>query len=171
MTGPLADIVRLLQDHGIEAAPVPVEQIALDCGLHVVRSAADASQGGFLLRAETSLVGVNSRLSTARQRFVIAHELGHWILGHEGPLLVCQSMLEIRKRSGVASQASHEQEVEANRFAGDLLMPAGFVADMVDLMCVQGKDRDVVVRAVMEVFEVSHDTAICRLFDLGVLSN
>ncbi len=65
-----------------------------------------------------ALITVNSNLTYGpRKRFTIAHELGHYILGHN------------RKEVAHDNQASMEfyksgsQETEANQFASELLMP------------------------------------------------
>jgi hypothetical protein len=56
--------------------------------------------------------------SKGRRRFSIAHELGHWIL-HEGAgqWWVCSAQ-------DIYAYAGGLQELEANRFAAELVMPA-----------------------------------------------
>ncbi len=56
-------------------------------------------------------IGFNGDISWVRQRFTIAHEIGHLLLGH-----TC-SELDIDK----------DAEAEANQFAAELLMPLVFL--------------------------------------------
>lgn len=59
-----------------------------------------------------------------RQRFTIAHEIGHWALGHLSKARKCWRDNPDSFYSGVASK----EERQANQFAAELLMPADAVA-------------------------------------------
>jgi Zn-dependent peptidase ImmA (M78 family) len=52
-----------------------------------------------------------------RQRFTIAHELGHLLL-HKDEVHIDRAF-----RNSISSQAIDANEIEANRFAAELLMP------------------------------------------------
>jgi Zn-dependent peptidase ImmA (M78 family) len=163
---------ELLDQAEIKTLPVPVEHIAVSHGIQVVRSAAEWSESGFLLRdGGRILIGINSRNSPKRQRFTIAHELGHWLL-HEGqPLIVDQSIM-INKRNGVSSQATDAQEIEANRFAAELLMPQRFITDAVKrVIASRISSREELVTSLARDFDVSNDAMGWRLINLGMLSS
>lgn len=162
----------VLNQFGITCPPVPVEQIAVSLGIQVVRSAAEWSESGFLLRdGKQVMIGVNSRNSPKRQRFTIAHELGHWSL-HEGkPLIVDQSVM-INKRDDVSSQATDQEEIEANKFAARLLMPIDFIAaTLKKLEPGSIGSRDELISKLAREFDVSNESMGWRLINLGVLSN
>jgi Zn-dependent peptidase ImmA (M78 family) len=98
---------------------------------------------------------------TARKRFTAAHELGHVALGHlaEGaaPTDRDGDLYLFRATGGV-----HEaREVEANRFAAALLMPARLVLGEADRI---GGTLD--VRLLSERFWVSEAAMAVRLRDL-----
>lgn len=59
----------------------------------------------------------DSSLTVGRQRFTVAHEIGHLILGHVGP---GTATVENREPTG----AEREEETQANQFAARLLAPA-----------------------------------------------
>lgn len=59
----------------------------------------------------------DSSLTVGRQRFTVAHEIGHLILGHVGP---GTATVENREPTG----AEREEELQANQFAARLLAPA-----------------------------------------------
>lgn len=68
-----------------------------------------------------------------RRRFTIAHELGHLLL-HKDEKLHIDERFPIGFRDGVSSLAEDDNEIEANQFASELLMPLEFLAkDLKDL--------------------------------------
>lgn len=164
---------NLLDSFGIKvsAPPVPVEQIAVNCGIQIVRSAAEWSESGFLLRDNGRIIiGINSRNSPKRQRFTIAHELGHWRLHKGKPLIVDQSVM-INKRDDVSSQATDREEIQANQFAAGLLMPQNLVARELRRQITTAKSREELVTTLARIFDVSNDAMGWRLINLGVLSS
>ena len=60
-----------------------------------------------------------------RQRFTIAHEIGHIILGHKGKSYRTADMTKYK------STIDRMNEVAANNFAADLIMPKKLVIDVV----------------------------------------
>lgn len=164
---------RILDSLGIEVStpPIPVEQIAVRYGIQIVRSAAEWSESGFLLRDNGRIIiGINSRNSHKRQRFTIAHELGHWRLHKGKPLIVDQSVM-INKRDGVSSQASDREEIQANQFAAELLMPRHLVDRELRRQIITARSREELITALARVFDVSNDAMGWRLINLGVLSS
>ena len=120
---------QLLDDLGIAGPPVPVHRIARHVGAVIVRVPAGGREiDGFLLREDGRVViGVNQDQAKVRQRFTIAHELGHLRL-HEGSPVHVDSGFRVRLRDAVSSQGTNQEEIEANRFAAELLMPVAFLA-------------------------------------------
>jgi hypothetical protein len=113
---------------GGDEIPVPVESIAEDLlGLRI--DEADLGEcSGMLLPAERLiLVNASEAMSgdtpTHRQRFTIAHELGHWIChanGMEDAPTYCRSQ-------DVSQDTDRSLEREANVFGAELLMPEAAV--------------------------------------------
>jgi Zn-dependent peptidase ImmA (M78 family) len=166
-----AQAAKLLRKLQITAPPVPVEIIATLQNIQIARSVADWNESGFLLRQNgTAIIGINSRNSARRQRFTVAHELGHYYL-HEGkPLIVDQSVM-VNKRDDVSSQATSQEEIEANQFAAALLMPADWVRQASKLQVDRGaSSRDQLISALAKDFDVSVDAMGWRLTNLGILS-
>ena len=160
----------LRAENGVLGAPVPVEQIAVAKGIQIIKSAADWSESGFLLRDNGRIIiGINARNSPRRQRFTIAHELGHWLMHDGKPLIVDQSVM-INKRSDVSSQAKDWQEIQANQFAADLLMPKEFIMDELRRQMTPGiGSREELISLLARTFDVSNDAMNWRLINLGVL--
>ncbi len=113
---------EILGRSGVKKAPVPVEQVAGLLGATVKYSPFDGELAGVLVRGDGRVViGVNNSHHTNRQRFTIAHECGHLLL-HEGEAYVDKSF-RVNLRDDKSSMAIDPEEIEANRFAAELLMP------------------------------------------------
>jgi Zn-dependent peptidase ImmA (M78 family) len=68
-----------------------------------------------------SIIAVNRLHPVTRQRFTMAHELGHLILNHKGNFFIDRGLINYRdSKSGTGEDI---QEREANAFAAELLMP------------------------------------------------
>ena len=104
---------EILKRFGVTGPPVSAEQIARDLGAQITYETFDGDISGMLLRDQGTLViGVNSRHAPTRQRFTVAHEVGH-ILIHEGRPVFIDRFVRVNFRDG----ESNAEEVEANAFA------------------------------------------------------
>jgi Zn-dependent peptidase ImmA (M78 family) len=113
---------KVLIAHAIKRPPVPVEKLAALLGATVKYSPFEGELAGVLARdGSRTVIGVNSSHHSNRQRFTIAHECGHLLL-HEGEAYVDKTF-RVNWRDDVSSQAVDAHEIEANRFAAELLMP------------------------------------------------
>lgn len=113
---------ELLGKFTVETPPVPIRKIARGCGARIVKIF-DADMDGFLYREGSEIIiGVNKDQAPVRQRFTIAHEVGHLLL-HEHNEVHIDRGFQVRLRNGVSAQGINTEEMEANRFAAELLMP------------------------------------------------
>ena len=104
---------------GGDELPVPVESIAEDL-LGLAVEARELEVSGMLLPAERRIL-VNAAEPETRQRFTVAHELGHWVcqcVGRPDAAPVYCRAEEV----GVDPKA-RALEREANIFAANLVMP------------------------------------------------
>jgi Zn-dependent peptidase ImmA (M78 family) len=113
----------------------------------------------------TAVIGVNSMEAPTRQRFTIAHELGHLLL-HKDEDLHVDERFPIAFRNPKSSQAIDDKEIEANQFAAELLMPEEFI-----LKDLKGKDLDIedddLVAELAAKYEVSTQAMTIRLSRLA----
>lgn len=117
----------LLESFGSTAAPVPVEQIAIAQGAQITYEVFDGQVSGMLIRdGNRAIIGVNSSHAPVRQRFTIAHEIGHLMM-HEGTPVFVDRLIRVDRRDGTAGG----RERDANAFAAELLMPRRFIAERV----------------------------------------
>jgi Zn-dependent peptidase ImmA (M78 family) len=106
---------------------------------------------------ERVVLWVNGTHAPVRQRFTLAHELGHLRCGHDGTI-------PVETFTTLGGKATDSREVQANAFAAELLAPAAGVRAMVD-----GREPglDDVVR-IAAAHGVSTIAALYRLNSLGL---
>lgn len=106
----------LLRIFSIEKAPVPVGLMANCLGVQVYRAPNFGElQGALYYPNGEPTIYVNATHSAVKQRFTIAHELGHLVLHEEGQ--------KFRELSYVGPFSKKVEERQANTFAAHLLMP------------------------------------------------
>lgn len=164
-------VLRLLTEHAVGSPPVPVEFIADSLGLKVQFAAAEYDLSGFLIRdhsAQRSLIGVNELHSENRQKFTIAHELGHFLL-HDYENIHVDRGFSVKLRSRKSSEGTDDEEKEANLFAAELLMPKHFVeADLDEIEDVDLVNEDVIAELAKK-YGVSTQAMTFRLSYLGYI--
>jgi Zn-dependent peptidase ImmA (M78 family) len=84
-------------------------------------------------KGKRALIGANKSNHPNRQRFTIAHELGHYFL-HAGHTVLDEGRLAytVNLRNSESSKGEDNDEREANLFAAELLMPAKFLREDLD---------------------------------------
>jgi Zn-dependent peptidase ImmA (M78 family) len=132
---PFARAQQVLAELGIKSPPTPLEKIARAQGA-VIRYAPldDALSGMVYIKDTVPIIGVNSLHHPNRQRFTIAHELGHLVL-HRAML---SNEVHVDKefsafdgtrlnRDAKSAAGTEDIEIQANQFAAELLMPRAFI--------------------------------------------
>lgn len=126
---------ELLARLSIKTAPVPLEKIAKALGASVRYSPFDDELSGMVfIKDGVPIIGVNSLHHPNRQRFTIAHELGHLELHRE----MITSEVHVDKgfpvlmRNAVSAIGTDQIEIQANQFAAELLMPRELIEKALD---------------------------------------
>lgn len=112
----------------------------------------------------TAVIGVNALESETRQRFTIAHEIGHLVL-HDAELHVDEDF-GVRFRDARSGQAVDAAEIEANQFASHLLMPAAFLRKDVRAHAVVDLDDSETIEQLARKYGVSVQAMTFRLAKL-----
>lgn len=149
----------------ITKAPVQVLDVAKAAGVVVKFGALPDELSGFLMHDSGEVIlGVNSLHSPRRQAFTIAHELGHHLL-HPRTNFVDHKILYFRDSR--SSQAVDTQEMEANEFAAELLMPSRFLAKLLKGETVDLEDDDR-IEVLAKKLGVSTQALTFRLINLNL---
>jgi Zn-dependent peptidase ImmA (M78 family) len=123
---PAAEAQNVLDRLNIESAPIPVDKIARSLGAQLRYSPLDEELSGMIYIMDgTPIIGVNAIHHPNRQRFTIAHEIGHLVL-HRDKLseeVHVDKQFPILMRNQLSAEGKDSIEVQANRFASALLMP------------------------------------------------
>ncbi len=153
--------IGLLKMAGIDAPPVDVNKVAKVLGFDVVPFVyPDEFSGEIYIEEDIKSIGVNEKHSKSRQRFTIAHEIGHYINGHT----YYDKTGKIYKDEGFDfSNPLHQQEKEANMFASELLVPREFI-----IKDLNNFGLDIV--KLTELYQVSEQMLWVRLTSLGLAS-
>ena len=124
---PRAKAREVLEQWGIKSAPVPVDKIAKSLGALLRYSPLDEELSGMVfIKNGRPLIGVNSLHHPNRQRFTIAHEIGHLVLHRD---LITEAVhvdkqFRVLMRDSSSATGSEEIEIQANQFAAELLIPS-----------------------------------------------
>jgi Zn-dependent peptidase ImmA (M78 family) len=123
---------RLLREAGVFEPPVPIEAIVRSQSIQIVKRRFDDETSGFVHvdpTTKSAIIGLNISHSKTRQRFTLAHELGHFSLhkNSDGLMYVDDRDFFVRFRNPHSSGGSDREEREANAFAAEILMPKDFL--------------------------------------------
>lgn len=159
---------KLRASLGMVSGPVDVELAAKAVGAIVTFEPFKEELSGVLVKDTNRVViGVNSTHPYSRQRFTIAHEIGHLILKHQGELFVDHVVM---RRDSRSSQAIDRQEIEANQFAAELLMPEDLILQTAK-NCYEvnpSLSQAQLVDHLAKAFKVSPQAMEYRLTNLGI---
>lgn len=151
-------ILELYWDYKI---PVDIEMIANRMGAEInyqpVLAGGEDISGRFDIVNGQAICSVRDTDTPQRQRFTLAHELGHFALGHGGGF-----------RDNLASfKLNHydQREVDANTFAAEVLMPER----LVDFVIQEKHITD--FQQLADLFDVSLPAMKYRLKNLGWIGN
>lgn len=149
----LTSAERLLKRLGItEPDEIDLEAIAFDVGAQIRYRPLDGCEARIVGYGDNAIITINVRSSFQRQRFSIAHELGHWE-HHRAQRLVCR--VEGRQ-SALASERL------ADSYAANLLMPHYLFRPLAHE---QGKLTFKAVSALANIFTTSLTATAIRLVE------
>lgn len=171
------EAVRVATAAGATALPIDLDLIARSLGVNVSHETLEDNVSGVLMVSGTRrYVLINEKHHSNRQRFSLAHELGHLVLHDStGDRVFIDTNMRVYQRVGTPLDAAYNQpgstttaveEREANLFASVLLMPSQPLregAQGLDL----SDESDVAYLA--RVFAVSDQAMTIRLQHLRLL--
>ena len=133
----------------------------------------DDISGFLMIEKDAPVIGLNINNSELRRRFTLGHELGHFVLQHHlgkgAPHI--DKLISIQFRDSVSSAGVKIEEMEANLFAAELLMPSDMIARSLknfESMNLADEDHGA-IGELAEEYQVSVPAMTVRLSSLGYL--
>lgn len=161
----------LLRQCDVKKPPVPVKRIAKLLGLELKIEPPLEGRGeisGILIREEKkAIIGINKEHAITRQRFTIAHEIGHYLL-HEGNRIFVDRGYRVGNlRDSVSSEGTNLEEIEANTFASRLLIPEHFLANDLEGKSIDIEDPGAIekIKALAKKYNVSPQAMSFRILN------
>lgn len=151
----------VLKELNVKTLPVPVEEIASRCQIKISRAPNNDFSGMLIRKDGRALIGINNSESSVRQRFTIAHELGHFFLHPKQ-----DAFIDYRDNKKDVMRTPREKQ--ANMFAAALLMPRSLLLRDFRLIAKEGFSEDG-LEALADKYEVSGEAMRYRLMNLNVV--
>lgn len=151
---------EILARFDIKGIPVPIEEVARQLDIRISRAPSKDFSGLLIRKDSRALIGVNSNEAPVRQRFTIAHELGHFILHPQQDAFV-----DFRK-DRTSKEIKPQRERHADMFAAALLMPRRALLKDFRRLTKDGYTEDVPSRLARQ-YAVSEDAMRFRLMNLN----
>lgn len=143
--------------------PVDLDAIADRLNVRVkLMKFADPSVSGVIgYRDDGVTIAINKDHSDPRQRFTLAHEIGHLVL-HPESVVIDRALF----RNSTSSEAISADEIEANGFAAELLMPEQDIREQIQGLARISEDK---IEELSYRYKVSKIAMTVRLTSLGLL--
>lgn len=150
---------RLIDDLGIaDPASIDIEDLIVYHNGIVREFPLKNCDGRMVMKNGRSIVSINSEIEfPQKKRFVLAHELGHMLLHPD------KEASFVDDDSTINGYKKGAQEIEANNFASELLMPDHLFRDF----CFKKKFSPDLIRSLSDRFNTSLTSTVYRFVDLG----
>lgn len=137
-------------------------------GVEIHRKTLSAKTCAILVcEGDLGAIVLNEGHSFQSQRFAAAHALGHFVLhAKPGETYVDKVVSRAERKLTMADP----DNIEANIFASELLMPEILFLETFDALYAEGLFEEAIVRELSEKFDVSGMAIASRLFELGLLN-
>ncbi len=133
---------------------VDIEEVAKWNGIEISYEIMESSKSGYLKNIDNKwIIGVNKKHNPKRQRFTIAHELGHFYMHRN-------KNLDFEDATFFRAENSTSIEYTANEFASNLLMPENRINKAI-------QDGIKNISELAELFSVSAAAIKYRVISLG----
>jgi len=151
----------LIDELGIASArDIDVEAIAFDSGIDILYEALNGCEATLVGFGSKAIATISPSSSRGRERFSVAHEIGHWLL-HRGKSFRCRADDMVQNYS-----ADIRLEKEADEFASHLLMPTSIFQPAIKAINKSGLHH---LQEIAGQFEVSLQAVSIRLATLDTL--
>jgi Zn-dependent peptidase ImmA (M78 family) len=154
-----------LKKFNLDSYPVSVENVAIKLGIIIFKELLPEDISGILDLRTKPVIMINATHYPNRQRFSIAHEIGHFLLHRPTGSIHIDKQTFYRNTK--SAEGLDEVEIQANNFAAELLMPTDLLTTELNKYSDLIDSNDDVVLELAKKFEVSTTAMGFRLQNLG----
>ncbi len=155
-----SEVEKILSDLDAKNLPISVENIASKHNIKISRAPSKDFSGLLIRKDGSALIGVNNNEAPVRQRFTIAHELGHYFMHPRKDAFV-----DYRDNKKEIMRTPAERH--ANMFAAALLMPRSLLEKDFKNISKNGFTEDELEK-LADKYQVSEDAMRFRLINLNL---
>lgn len=154
--------VNILKIYRVVDAPVDVNRIAKLLGFEVITFDFPEEVSAVIrIKDSTRAIGINQNHARTRQRFSTAHEIGHYLSGHENFSHEKKIVVDPDKKY---LDPQYQSEQEADEFAAELLMPESMLK--IDVL-----EKNLEIEELAKKYEVSEQAMLIQLINLKLAPN
>ena len=153
---------KVLSQYRAGDVPINVLEMAKKAGVLIKYAPSNKFSGLLYRKDDIAFMAISSSESNVRQRFTIAHELGHFFLHPQKDTFV-----EFRDNEKNIARGS--KEIQANQFAAALLMPRKFLEKDVKSFRETGLTQQT-TEFLAKKYNVSDEAMTFRLLNLNMMS-
>lgn len=155
------NVLRKCQANG---PPTNIELICKCLGIRLAKENLDDELSGMaFVKSDLKYIIVNQNHHINRRRFTIAHEIAHHVMHEDYLTRNVHIDTIVLNRDSSSAEGVDRQEIEANAFAAELLMPMASMRAFLNLEIAD----DLAARNAAKVFAVSPSAFTYRLLNLG----
>lgn len=161
---------EILMNHNFLTPGFDIEKLLETMDVKLIKKEFDDDISGlFFIKDGIPVITFNSKESSKRTRFTIAHELGHFVLHSvEQKIFLDKKQQNVLFRNSISSSGESLKEREANSFAAALLMPKKLIDERIsNAEIYELNELEELINNMAREFNVSTQAMTFRLSNLG----
>lgn len=159
----------LLRENNSFVPGFKLRTLAEKLGVRLIEEEMESNISGYsAIKDKQKVIAINTSQSKPRQRFTIAHELGHLFL-HDFNEFNFNQDQKTFYRNNVSSSGMDSFEIEANYFAACLLMPKSLIEESLAEASKSTMVDESTLEDLASKFNVSIQAMSIRLSTLGII--
>ena len=155
----------VLNEQGFYHAGFDIFKLVKTLNIELIKKEFENDISGLLAISNNKvIISFNQKEDPKRNRFTVAHELGHFFLHSNNQPFFVNKMPKIMYRNNNSSTGEDLKEREANAFAASILMPKELISEEIQKCTSSG---EATIKQLAKTFKVSEQAMTFRLSNLG----
>lgn len=155
----------VLKKEGFYYAGFDIFKLVKKLEIELIKKEFDNDISGLLAISNNKvIISYNKIEDPKRNRFTVAHELGHYFLHSNDQPFFINKTPKVMYRNNASSTGEVLKEREANAFAASILMPQELISQEIENCSYGGEET---IKQLAKTFKVSEQAMSFRLSNLG----